>query len=561
MYLDSTVPVPEAAGLITFRKKGESTYVYYDVERVYDPVKKYTSVKRLTIGKLAAGDIRTMYPNANFLRLFPETELPESRDQSGRSCCLRSGAVIAINRAVRDLRLREALEPYFEKKELDLILDFSAYSIIEECNAGQHYPSYAFSHPLFADGMKIYSDSSISSFLKGIAKDQTVGFLNEWNRKRNHRERIYISYDSTNKSSQAGDLELVEYGHPKVDSGLPVFNYAIAYDTSNKEPLFYEAYPGSINDVAQFRYVVEKTSAYGYRHIGFILDRGYFSKANMDAMDEKGYSFVLMVKGMASFVRSLVKQVHGTFERKRASYIPSFDLYGTTVKAKLFVSDGKERWFHIYYSLDRENAENSRIEKRLREMKRAMESLSNKQVELPGIYGKYFELIFDEKDGRFLMGIERPSVIEEELELCGYFVIVTSVKMTAAEALRLYKGRDPSEKLFGADKSFLGNCAVRVQSDEAHSSKIFIGFISLIIRSYMYNCIRDEIEKNGKRPNYMTVPSVIRELEKIELSRHMDGVYRLDHAVTRLQREMLKAFGIDVNEVNRMAAQFSSKLK
>jgi hypothetical protein len=193
MYLDSTVPVPEAAGLITFRKKGMSTYVYYDVERVYDPGKRYTTVKRLTIGKLADGDNRIMYPNANFLRLFPETELPETRDKSGRSCCLRSGAVIAVNRAVRDLSLREALQPYFGKKELELILDFSAYSIIEECNAGQHYPSYAFSHPLFADGMRIYSDSAISDFLKGITKDQMLGFLNEWNRKRNHRERIYIS--------------------------------------------------------------------------------------------------------------------------------------------------------------------------------------------------------------------------------------------------------------------------------------------------------------------------------------------------------------------------------
>lgn len=27
-----------------------------------------------------------------------------------------------------------------------------------------------------------------------------------------------------------GDIELVEYGHPKDDKGLPVFNYSIAYE-------------------------------------------------------------------------------------------------------------------------------------------------------------------------------------------------------------------------------------------------------------------------------------------------------------------------------------------
>ena len=48
---------------------------------------------------------------------------------------------------------------------------------------------------------------------------------------RNYREKIYISYDSTNKNCQAGDIKMVEFGHPKVDMGEPVFNYAVAYDT------------------------------------------------------------------------------------------------------------------------------------------------------------------------------------------------------------------------------------------------------------------------------------------------------------------------------------------
>ena len=42
-------------------------------------------------------------------------------------------------------------------------------------------------------GMKIYSDASVSDFFKNITKDKGIGFLNEWNAKRNRRERIYIS--------------------------------------------------------------------------------------------------------------------------------------------------------------------------------------------------------------------------------------------------------------------------------------------------------------------------------------------------------------------------------
>ena len=81
--------------------------------------------------------------------------------------------------------------------------------------------------------MRQYSDSTVSDFLNSITDDQSIGFPNAWNKSWNHREKIYISYDSTNKNCQVGDIEMVEFGHLKVDAGLPVFNYAVAYDTHN----------------------------------------------------------------------------------------------------------------------------------------------------------------------------------------------------------------------------------------------------------------------------------------------------------------------------------------
>ena len=87
---------------------------------------------------------------------------------------------------------------------------------------------------------------------------------------------------------------------------LPVFNYAVAYDTNNREPLFYEQYPGSIVDISQMQFMLEKAREYRYKRVGFILDWGYFSKENIRYMDRCGYDFVIMVKGMASFVSSLI---------------------------------------------------------------------------------------------------------------------------------------------------------------------------------------------------------------------------------------------------------------
>ena len=125
-------------------------------------------------------------------------------------------------------------------KDCGLFLDLAAYSIITENNAGQYYPDYGYNHPLFTDQMRIYSDTKVSEFLSSLTCDQSIGFLNEWNAERDHREKIYISYDSTNKNCQAGDIEIAEFGHPKDGKDYPVFNYSVAYDHNNREPLFYE---------------------------------------------------------------------------------------------------------------------------------------------------------------------------------------------------------------------------------------------------------------------------------------------------------------------------------
>jgi transposase len=169
--------------------------------------------------------------------------------------------------------------------------------------------------------------------------------------------------------------------------------------------------------------------------------------------------------------------------------------------------------------------------------------------------------ILTEEHKTFLFPVEKARVIESEIELCGYFCIITSDKMTAKEAIDLYKSRDASEKLFRGDKSYLGNRSLRVYSDESASAKIFIEFIALIIRSRIFTKLKEEMKNIDKRPNFMTVPAAIKELEKIEMVRQLDGVYRLDHAVTASQKTILKAFGIDVSYVKYKADEISEALK
>ena len=561
MYLDFLVKIPFVQGKITRRKKKDAVYVEYEYDRIYDPVRQYTFPKRVTIGKLSETDPELMQPNQNFLKYFPDAELPETKNRTSRSSCLRVGAYFVLRKIIEEYNLVELLGGYFEQRDLGLFLDLAVYSIIAENNAAQYYPDYTYNHPLFTNGMKQYSDSTVSDFLNSVTDDQSTGFLNSWNETRNHREKIYISYDSTNKNCQAGDIEMVEFGHPKVDVGQPVFNYAVAYDTHNQEPLFYEKYPGSLNDISQLQFMLDKAFGYGYKKIGFILDRGYFSCENIQYMDKCGYSFVIMVRGMASLVNELVLEHKGTFESKRVNNIYEYGVYGKTVKHRLYAGDKKERYFHLYHSISKESAERAGIENRINQMTLYLKKYQNKVKEFGPGFEKYFTLHYDEKTQAFVLPEERCSVVERELDLAGYFCIITSEKMSAKEAIELYKSRDTSEKLFRGDKSYLGNKSIRVYSEESARAKIFVEFVAMILRCKMYTKLKEEMKKLEKKPNYMTVPAALKELEKIEMVRQLDNVYRLDHAVTANQKTILNAFGLDANHIKYYASELSKELK
>ena len=150
-------------------------------------------------------------------------------------------------------------------------------------------------------------------------------------------------------------------------------------------------------------------------------------------------------------------QHKGTFESKRVNNIYEYGVYGKTVKHRLYAGDKKERYFHLYHSISKESAERAGIENRLNQMTLYLKKYQNKVKEFGPGFEKYFNLHYDEKTQAFVLPEERCSVVERELDLAGYFCIITSEKMSAKEAIELYKSRDTSEKLFRGDKSYLGN--------------------------------------------------------------------------------------------------------
>ena len=134
----------------------------------------------------------------------------------------------------------------------------------------------------------------------------------------------------------------------------------------------------------------------------------------------------------------------------------------------------------------------------------------------------------------------------EEIKNAGYFVIVSNLKRTPEEILEVYKKRDAIGKSFRALKSELAFASIGVHSTISMQSKIFVAFISSIIRAYYFSLTKNLRINDSK--NY-TTNSIIKELEKIEATRFNGHKHSVLYKLTSIQRKILKEFNILGNNI------------
>ena len=107
----------------------------------------------------------------------------------------------------------------------------------------------------------------------------------------------------------------------------------------------------------------------------------------------------------------------------------------------------------------------------------------------------------------------------------------------AAEANRIYRAKDVVEKGFFRLKNSLELGRLRIHSDEAMQNKIFVGFIALILMSYIHR----EMLEHGLYYR-MTLKKLILVMEKIRVI-YIKGD-RILMPLTKEQAGILKAFNL-----------------
>ena len=115
------------------------------------------------------------------------------------------------------------------------------------------------------------------------------------------------------------------------------------------------------------------------------------------------------------------------------------------------------------------------------------------------------------KDGSYNIH-RRTDVIEAEKEYAGYFVILTNHYKDPQQVLEIYRNKDVVEKSFNDLKNDLDLDRLRIHTDDAMQGRIFIGFISLILMSY----IREKMRVHGMYSKY-TFKELIAEVKKLKV--------------------------------------------
>ena len=565
MFYPLVVAVPEVAGKVIFAKRRGLVYVLFEVGRQYNADKQYNVPQRVLIGKLLdAKDPTRMTPNEQFFKLFPTGQPVDLPIPTKRSLTQKVGNFFVLEKIIKDLNLDKLMQTVFGKNH-GLYLDLVLYFIVTEGSSYQHFEWYAFNHPLFTPNMHVYSDSTLSRLIAAITDDQISMFITYWNAGSNRKENIFVSCDSTNVNSQAGDLSLSAFGKAKVDVGTPIININLAFDQFNCKPLLFDPYHGALNDVKQLKSFVEKLKALGYKRITLILDRGYFSKENINFVEEHDFSLLMMVKGCKSLVSALVDKLRGSFEYDSSCLISNCGnmMYAKTVKSSLYTGD-KQRYFHLCFSPDKMVSEQHALLDSIEQTERQLTRLiGEKEVTLTRGYDKYFDCLFTgEGENKRLFAVTRKhSEISLELKRCGYFCLISSSSMSAEEAYTIYSGRDSTEKLFSANKSFLGGNSLRVHTDAAVRGKIFLLFVALIVRNRFFNLLKGEMPSLNVKHNRMTVPSAIQELDTLEMSRYYGQFNYLQTAgLTRSQQVAFSCVGMSEDDVAARVKEMAQQL-
>lgn len=320
-----------------------------------------------------------------------------------------------------------------------------------------------------------------------------------------------LYYDLTSYSSQSRNIDFLEYGYSGSDPDYPQVNVSLVESSESGIPIFYDIYPGSVNDITTVKNTVDVLRSAGFTDVTFIMDMGMFSSPSIEYLIESGMNFIMPASYAVKEVRRLALLSRKTIEKAGNMITMSgeimFAVKKTVKIGNVDISAG------VYYDPGRDSRERTVFYSSLKERMDRLSSRTVRKWEKPrdvcdDTMGPYTNFISFRYDGSFFIRI-RDNAVSQRVNRCGITVITFTGDHDAEYTLSEYRKRDAVEKLFMSSKTFTGGEPVRVHGRDALGVEMFVNLIANAIRSRILAYMRS----SGMLKKYF--------VEKILLELHM----------------------------------------
>lgn len=422
------------------------------------------------------------------------------------------------------------------------ILSIAYYLILEDKNPLYRFEKWSslHKHPY---GVNIPSQRS-SELFASVTEEAKNKFFRLQGRRRNEKE--YWAYDITSISSYSQYLRQVQYGRNKEDDSLPQLNLALVFGETSNLPFYYRKLAGNIPDSKTIKNLLNDFDILGFSKVKLVMDRGFYSEDNINALFQEHLKFMISVKMSLVFIRKELDSIYDefrTFERFNEKY----ELYCRTVQTEWHytqdrpykgdtVSEARRIYIHFYYNIDRAAEDEKAFDRKLIALRHELES-GKRVAEHEILYKKYFEAKTTPKRGTKVTVKEE--AVHKAKRYYGFFALLTNETMDAITALELYRNKDLVEKAFGNLKERLNMRRTLVSSEQSLDGKFFVEFVALIYLSY----IKKQMQETDLFKSY-TLQGALDKLDVIEYFEEPGYKPRIGELLEK-QKEIYECMGVD----------------
>ena len=516
------------------------TYAYESVS-YWDKEKQQSRAKRKCIGKLdpETGEI---IPTRKQKR---KTDGGEGKKKPGPAAITESarffyGATYLLDQIGEQLGITADLKHCFPDRHLK-IRSIAYYLILEDNNPLLRFPKWSalHKHPY---GENISSQRSSELFASITAEEREQFFRLQGKRR---AENEYWAYDITTLSSYSNCLKQVKRGYNKEHDLLAQINLALLFGEQSNLPFYYRKLPGNIPDVKTVKNLVADMNFLVGKKVKFVMDRGFYSEANINALFKNHFKFLIATRVNLSYVKAALEKVREAL-RTWTNYSQQYEVYATSEtitwdysQKRPYKKDelkGKRRlYLHLYYNSEKATEDERR--QTLLLMKLQQELLDgNRKQEHEKLYAKYFEVHATPVRGTKVKA--KQEAIDEAKKNYGYFALISNEIKDPIEALEIYRNKDLVEKAFGNLKERLNLRRTLVSSELSLDGKLFVEFVALIYLSY----IKKQMQDNDLFKKH-TMQGLLDEFDVIECFEQPGCARRLGE-MTKQQIELYEKIGI-----------------